>query len=58
MSAPDFIDTNVLEYACDATDPRKRGIAQRLPYFTSAGVDVAGPMPRISITQSSSLAPS
>jgi hypothetical protein len=27
-------------------------------YFTSAGVDVAGPMPTISITQSASLAPS
>jgi predicted nucleic acid-binding protein len=30
MSAPDFLDSNILVYAHDDTDPRKKGIAQDL----------------------------
>jgi len=41
-----------------ASDGSTDATVERARTFTSAGVEVAGPIPRISITQSSSLAPS
>jgi len=41
MPAPDFIDTNVLVYAYDASDPRKQGIAQDIVRKAVAGEMVA-----------------
>jgi predicted nucleic acid-binding protein len=40
MSAPDFLDTNVLVYAYDITDPEKRRIAQELVRKAVAGASV------------------
>jgi predicted nucleic acid-binding protein len=40
MPAPDFLDTNVLVYAYDATDPRKRRGAQDLVRKALAGAFV------------------
>jgi predicted nucleic acid-binding protein len=41
MPAPDFLDTNVLVYAYDASDPRKQRIAQDLVMRALAGEIVA-----------------
>ena len=41
MSAPEFLDTNVLIYAYDVSDPVKQGIAQRLLSRAVAGEIVA-----------------
>jgi len=41
MSAPEFLDTNVLVYAYDVSDPVKQGIAQRLVSRAVAGEIVA-----------------
>ena len=37
MPAPDFLDTNVLVYAYDPSDPRKQGVAQDLVRRALAG---------------------
>ena len=37
MSAPEFLDSNVLVYAYDASDPAKRGVAQGLVRRAVAG---------------------
>jgi predicted nucleic acid-binding protein len=37
MSAPDFLDTNILVYAYDASDPAKQVIAQKLVRQAIAG---------------------
>jgi predicted nucleic acid-binding protein len=37
MSAPDFLDSNILVYAYDITDPRKQAIAQGLLRKALAG---------------------
>lgn len=41
MSGPDFLDTNVLVYAYDATDARKQGIAQNIVRRALAGEVIA-----------------
>ena len=41
MSAPEFLDTNVLVHAYDVSDPVKQGIAQRLVSRAVAGEIVA-----------------
>jgi predicted nucleic acid-binding protein len=43
MSVPDFLDSNVLVYAYDASDPRKQSIAQGLVERAVAGEAVASP---------------
>jgi len=37
MSAPDFLDTNILVYAYEMADPRKRNVAQRMMRCALAG---------------------
>ena len=37
MSAPDFLDTNILVYAYDIADPQKQAIAQELVRKAFAG---------------------
>jgi predicted nucleic acid-binding protein len=37
MPAPEFLDTNVLVYACDPSDPRKQRVAQQLVRRALAG---------------------
>ena len=41
MPAPDFVDTNVLVYAYDASDPRKQAIARDILRKAVAGGGVA-----------------
>jgi predicted nucleic acid-binding protein len=41
MSGPDFLDTNVLVYAYDASDPRKQDIAQAIVRKAVAGEAMA-----------------
>ena len=41
MPAPDFVDTNVLVYAYDASDPRKQAIARDILRKAVAGGVVA-----------------
>jgi predicted nucleic acid-binding protein len=43
MSVPDFLDSNVLVYAYDASDPKKQRIAQALAERAVAGEVVASP---------------
>jgi predicted nucleic acid-binding protein len=43
MSAPDFLDSNILVYAYDASDVKKRSIAQNLVERAVAGEAVASP---------------
>jgi predicted nucleic acid-binding protein len=43
MSVPDFLDSNVLVYAYDASDPKKQRIAQALAERAVAGQVVASP---------------
>ncbi len=43
MSAPDFLDTNVLVYGYDVTDPRKQRAAQALLKQAVAGQAVTSP---------------
>lgn len=40
MNAPDFLDTNVLVYAYDSSEPRKQSIAQELLRRAVAGESV------------------
>lgn len=40
MSAPDFLDTNILVYAYDAADPAKQAVAQELVRKAIAGETV------------------
>ena len=41
MTAPEFLDTNVLVYAFDASEPRKQRIAQELVRKALAGEIIA-----------------
>lgn len=40
MSVPDFLDSNVLVYAYDASDPEKQRVAQQLLQAAVAGAGV------------------